>query len=212
MPRTIKPYAALPRSLVQAVDDELTVNVTPTLIDALRQALGQFLDDRSNRDQGRYAHPLTKDQVRRLQQIERAAYALLVAIGPDLDEATVLLWETDDIVHSAARTAAALQHEAHLRLAYSAARHKARRPRDEGLRLLCLDVTIALQDAGEPTPSTRRGVVDRVVADLLAAAGVRCPRDLTRYTRVAIADAPNEKHKRLQEAHAFDEFDDPSPM
>jgi hypothetical protein len=203
-----------PPKVITAIEDaltEVTTEASPKLLEELWNGLERLVSakgDAVNRGEPR----LNSEQRRRLERVNKAVWETIVACGQDVKATQLLIgnWAEAGLLNGQTleklvSALCVLNTEVSLRLSRDTPR-SAHRPKDKTLKRFCVDVAVALLNAGEPLPLSRRGSMDRVLRVLLQSSHQRVPVDLFKHIKTAIASAPKERLKRSCSAARFQEF------
>jgi hypothetical protein len=209
--------------LREAIEDALvdvSLDTSPRLFNDLVHAVGDLRQARraaKRRDGAAEAArrgTLTTSQRRQLRALSVATEGWLRRCGADV-EALQRLIGGDAVMglNSNGLTLAGLAHamaclnlDFSIRLSYAPRAPRGRKT-DDPFHAFCLDVTLALADAGETPSVSRTGSVARVMTVMLQAARLPLPRDLTRHIARAVAAVPSARAKRSADEAFWREFE-----
>jgi hypothetical protein len=196
----------------QAIDDELAeISASRGLLKALTAAVELL---RSAREDAENGHPtLTTAQARRLIKIKKAANKFGRECGrdwPDVERTQRLIggWaegllngrDLRDVIESVQ----VLVMEINGRLSdRSKIRH--RKP-DAAFRRFCLDVAVALAEAGEPVKNHHQSSYARILRILIQDAGEGVPKDLKRHMARAVRKLPDARSLSRSRSLEFEGF------
>ena len=179
------------------------------LIEVLWRAVQLFVESRQDARVG--VPELNFDQRHQLEGIMRAAVRLRRSCGPDPEMTQRIIgnWAEAGFLKGGTLTEildwiSELETEIAQRL-FEEPRPR-RRPTDVALRRLCLDIAVALDDAGEQLTKSRKSSLAQMIKLLLTSTGERVPRDVFALVRMAVDELPSEQRRRQQERDDLVEF------
>lgn len=203
-----------PSRLVAEIEENLaciSVEEQPQLLDALWVSVKTLIERRDAAAQ-RGEPVLSVTQRLRLRGVASKAFEFVRTCEPIKDTQTLIGgWAAGGILNGLTleqlvQAVGVLTTAISTRLSQAGSPRDAHRPPDNAFHEFCVDVAVALAEAGEPVKTSRTGSMARVLTTLLSASGQRVPVDLLRHIKKAATTLASERRRRRRDSKKLERF------